>query len=85
MAGFIYGLCALTAFLCTFLLWRTYFRIRYKVLLWSGVCFTGLALSNILLVIDKLLLPAIDLSPLRHLVTLASMLVLLYGLIWDME
>jgi hypothetical protein len=86
MVGIIYGLCALTALLCAWLLLVAYARQRYRLLLWSGLCFSGLALNNLLLVIDKLVLPpTIDLSLWRTGIALIAMAVLLYGLIWDTE
>ena len=85
MAGIIYGLCALTAFLCAWLLLKAYQGSKYRLLLWGGLCFAGLTLSNGLLVVDKLVLPLIDLSVWRYILTLISMLILLYGLIWDKE
>ncbi len=85
MAHFVYGLCALTALMCAFLLLRAYGRQRYRLLLWSGLCFSILALNNFLLVVDKLILPAEDLSLLRTGTALIAMMVLLYGLIWDAE
>lgn len=85
MAAFIYTLCALTAFLCAFLLLRGYLRTRYRLLLWSGLCFSGLFANNALLVLDRLFLPERDLSLLRVLVALAAMMPLLYGLIWEEE
>ena len=51
----------------------------------AGLCFVGLTATNTLLVLDKIVWPAVDLSPLRHSVTLVAMLVLLYGLIWNAE
>jgi hypothetical protein len=71
--------------LCAALLLRAYRRSGYRLLLWSGLCFSGLTLNNVLLVADKIFLPDVDLSVWRLLVALASMLVLLYGLIWDAE
>ena len=85
MAGTIYALCALTAALCAVLLLQSYAQGRYRLLLWSGLCFVGLTLNNLLLVVDKLVIPQIDLSTGRTAVALASMCVLLYGLIWDAE
>ena len=85
MAPIIYLLCALTALTCTFLLIRSYLRGRYPLLLWSGLCFAGLTLNNVLLVIDKVVLPSADLSEWRVLVSLLAMAVLLYGLIWEAE
>ena len=85
MADVIYGLCALTAFLCAWLLLKAYHQSKNRLLLWGGLCFAGLTLSNILLVVDKLVLPEVDLSIWRHLLTLSALLILLYGLIWDTE
>ena len=85
MAAVIYSLCALTAGLCTYLLLKAYRRGKYRLLFWSGICFAGLTLNNLLLVADKLVLPLVDLSVLRTSVALLAMGVLLYGLIWDVE
>lgn len=86
MAGLFYTLCTLTALFCAGLLLRAYFRSRYKLLLWGGLCFLGLTLNNALLVVDKLLLPNdVSLFTLRLVVALAAMMVLLYGIIWDAE
>lgn len=85
MAGIIYGLCALTASLCAWLLLKAYSRRKYRLLLWGGLCFVGLTMSNVFLVIDKLIVQEVDLSVVRHLLTLSSLLILLYGLILDTE
>jgi Family of unknown function (DUF5985) len=85
VAGIIYALCALTAALCAGLLLQSYGRSRYRLLLWSGLCFAGLTINNMLLVLDKVVLPHIDLSPWRSAVALIAMSILLYGLIWDAE
>jgi hypothetical protein len=85
MAAIIYLLCALTALTCTYLLIRAYSRGRYKLLLWSGLCFAGLTINNLVLVLDKLVLTSVDLSIWRTSVALVAMAVLLYGLIWDAE
>ena len=85
MAGISYTLCALTALLCAVLLLRAYLASRYRLLLWSGLCFAGLTLNNLILVIDKLVLTGGDLSIWRTSVALIAMAVLLYGLIWDAE
>ena len=51
----------------------------------SGLCFVGLTLNNLLLVLDKVVLPDVDLSLWRLSVALIAMTILLYGLIWDRE
>lgn len=85
MSGLIYGLCALTALLCAWLLLQSWRRSRYKLLLWSGLCFVGLTVSNLLLVADKLIFQTVDLLPLRLATGLIALMLLLYGLIWDAE
>jgi uncharacterized membrane protein len=85
MAAVIYFLCAATALICTVLLLRAYRQGGYRLLFWSGLCFAGLTANNLLLVIDKLVVPDIDLSTLRAAVALLAMAVLLYGLIWRTE
>ena len=85
MAALIYGLCALSALLCTVLLLQAFRRSGYRLLLWSGLCFTGLTLNNLLVILDRIVLPDIDLAVWRTSVALVAMAVLLYGLIWDAE
>jgi hypothetical protein len=84
MAGIIYGLCALTALLCAVLLLLAYRRSGYRLLMWSGLCFVGLTINNILLVIDKLVTPPdVSLASMRSVVAMVSLSLLLFGLIWD--
>lgn len=81
MASIVYGLCALTALACAVLLLRAYRASQSPILRWSGLCFCGLMASNVILVIDKLVVPTIDLLPVRLATTLLSMGLLLYGLV----
>lgn len=83
MTTAIYLLCVLTSAACALLLLRGYARSRVPLLLWSGLCFTGLALNNVLLVIDTRVVPTIDLSVWRTLPALLGIGCLLYGLVWD--
>ena len=85
MAAAIYVMCALTCAACAVLLARAYLANGQRLLFWSALCFTGLTLNNILLVIDKEVLAQLDLSTLRLLTALVSMLLLLFGLIWEEE
>lgn len=82
MIHLIYILCAVTSFACAGLLLRGYLRTRVRLLLWSAICFAGLALNNALLVLDAHA-PLTDLSQWRTLPALAGVTVLVYGLIWD--
>jgi hypothetical protein len=83
MAELIYALCAATSTACALLLLNGYRRSRTKLLLWSGLCFVGLALNNCVLFVDLVVVPSLDLSLLRGGVALASMMVLLFGLVLD--
>ena len=83
MAAVIYSLCALTSLTCAFLLLRSYRVSKSRLLLWSGVCFAGLTANNVLLVLDKIVFPMIDLSLCRRIVALGALLALLYGLVYD--
>ncbi len=86
MAELVYLLCALTSFACAALLIRSYFKARTGLLLWSSMCFAGLAANNTLLFVDLALIgPEIDLAIPRAMIALCSMLVLLYGLIWEVQ
>lgn len=83
MALLIYFLCTLTSLMCAWMLLKRYFYIKLKILLWSGLCFTGLFISNIFLMIDALTGPGIDLSTVRLMIGLISLVFLLFGLIWE--
>jgi len=86
MAALIYGLCALAALACATLLALAYRRGGYRLLLWSALCFAGLTANNLLLVIDKVILPtSVDLAIPRSATALLSVSVLIFGLIWDAE
>lgn len=79
----VYLLCALTSVLCAGLLIRSYRANRSKLLLWSTLCFSGLALNNILLVFDRVLVPGHDLQMWRSISALIAFTTLVIGLIWE--
>jgi hypothetical protein len=84
MANFVYLLCFLTSVACAWLLIRSYLRTRTKLLLWSSLCFAGLAVNNALLFIDLAILSTdVDLSVYRAITALVSLLILIVGLIWN--
>ena len=85
MATIIYALCSLLSLGIAGLLWHSHAKTRSRVLYWSALCFSGLTLNNILLVADKLLFPGQDLSVPRLVIALASLSLLLYGLIYEDE
>ena len=81
----VYLLCVVTSTACTVLLARSYARTRLRLLLWSAICFGLLAANNLVVVVDMLLLPELDLRLLRHAFALAAIMVLLFGFIWEGE
>ena len=85
MAPVVYSLCFLASVLCAALLLRSYARTSVRLLFWSGLCFVGLALNNGLLVIDRLVVPDVDLSTWRLVPSVVGFAALLVGLIWEGE
>jgi hypothetical protein len=86
MAGAVYILGTLVALCCAILLLRGYARGRQRLLLWSGLCFFGLAISNFLVFLDLVVYPTqVDLYPLRLATAAIAMLLLLFGMIWEAE
>lgn len=83
LATAVYVVCAATSILCAALLIRSYAAGRVRLLLWSALCFVGLAVNNILLVVDEKVVPDIDLQVLRDVSGLVAVGILLFGLIWE--
>lgn len=83
MAELVYVLCAATSIACAVLLLRKYRRTRTRLLFWSGLCFVGLALNNVALLVDLVIMPSADLSLVRSGTALIAMLILLFGLVWE--
>jgi hypothetical protein len=83
MAETVYLLCALTSITCAVLLVRGYAASRSRLLLWSGICFVGLAANNVLLVVDLLVVPSVDLGLWRTVAAFIGLASLVFGLVWD--
>ena len=79
MAIAVFALCALTSLACALLLLRAYAADKARLLLWTALCFCGLALNNVLLFFDVLL--AWDVMAWRKLPALVGVVLLLHGLI----
>jgi hypothetical protein len=80
----IYILCALTSILCAVLLYRGYRANRTRLLFWASLAFLLLAVDNVVLYIDLVILPVLpDLFWYRTAVALAGMLLLVFGLVWE--
>jgi hydrogenase/urease accessory protein HupE len=81
MGQIVYFLCAITSLGCTVLLINRYRKARIGLLFWSAVAFLAFTITNILLFIDLVLVPNMDLSVIRNVITLGGVLVMVYGLI----
>jgi hypothetical protein len=81
----VYFLCFASSGLCAYLLVTAFRRRREKLLLWSALCFCLLAINNLLVFLDIVILPNVDLTPWRALTALAAVTILLYGFIWEVE
>lgn len=84
-AVIIYVVCLVASVVCAALLARSFHRYRSRILLWSSVSFTLLALNNLMMVLDLLVFPEIDLSVIRTCCSLAAACTLIYGFIWELS
>jgi hypothetical protein len=81
----IYVLCMAASAVCAVLLAQAYVRTRSRLLLWTAVSFSLMALNNLFLVLDMLVFQKVDLWPLRAITFHAALLVLLYGFVWEAD
>src|SRR4051812_31105551 len=85
MAETIYLLCTVTSLSCALLLFRSYWRKRSSLLLWTLLCFIGLAINNALLFTDMVVFPNMDLSVARIVPAFLGLAALIYGLITEVS
>jgi hypothetical protein len=85
LAAPVYLLCLLTSAACGWLLVRGYRKNRTALLLWAAISFVLLAVNNLLVVVDILALPSVDLLLVRKFAILAAVSTLLFGFIWEVD
>jgi hypothetical protein len=85
LPGLVYILCFATCTACATLVTRAWVRTRTQLLMWTAVSLVFLALNNLLVIADLLLLPDLDLSIWRHFAALAAGATLVVGFIWEAE
>jgi hypothetical protein len=85
LEGGVYLLCAATALISGGLLFRGFRRSATRLLLWCSLFFLALALENLILFYDLIIVPDIDLFAVRTSVALVGVILLLVGLIWDVR
>jgi hypothetical protein len=78
----VYLLCFLTSATCAWLLMRSYVRTRSQMLFWSGLCFILLALNNLIVILDLLVVQGVDLGLYRLAASLAAICLLIFGFVW---
>jgi hypothetical protein len=83
MPGMVYLLCAGTCLLCAVLLFRGYARTGVRLLFWSGLCFAGLMVDNLLLYVDVIVVPDLSLAIWRKIPGLIALMLLIFGLVWE--
>jgi len=81
----VYILTCITTLLCAVMLLRGYARVRRRLLLWSGLCFVGLTVTNVFKVLDLLIFLHTDLYTYRLGSAVIAMGLLVYGLIWESQ
>ena len=85
MAELVFVLCAITSTTCAVLLTRSFWSTHNRLLLWTALCFVGLAANNLLLVVDLVLVTDVDLSTVRIVPAVAGFALLVYGLVTETE
>ena len=79
----LYVLALLTSALCALLLLRGWWRFRQRMLFWSAVCFVFLSFNNVLLILDLLVFPRVDLRLWRLVTALAGVISILCAFILE--
>jgi hypothetical protein len=82
MPGLVYILCAVTSLGSAVLLLRGAWSRGGGLMFWSSMCFFAMALNNVLLYINFIVLPDVDLLLASRLATVLGIVLLNIGLIW---
>lgn len=83
MATAVYALCGLTAIACVALLLRSYAASREPLLLGASLCFAGLAINNIVLFVDKVVVTDTSLATWRTVPQFAGLAAFALTLVWQ--
>ena len=85
LATIVYVLCFFTSAACAWMLARSYSRNGTSLLLWSSISFALLASNNLVLVLDLVVWPGLDLRLARLLLSLAAVVSPIWGFVWEVE
>lgn len=83
MGAAVYILGTLTSLACALSLLKGFANTRMRLLLWSGLCFAGLSVSNFITFVDLVVVPSESFYFWRLLSAAVAISLLLCGLIWD--
>jgi hypothetical protein len=83
MVELTYALNTLVSIACAVMLARGWRRSGSRLLLLSAACFALLTLNNVMIIIDVMVVPDVDLGVVRAASALAGFSVLLFGMIWE--
>lgn len=81
----VYLLCFATSTACAWLLGRNYRRTGARLLMWSALCFVLLAVNNLFVILDLLVIESVSFQIPRLFLSLGAVGILLFGFIWDIE
>ncbi|HVG53012.1 MAG TPA: DUF5985 family protein [Vicinamibacterales bacterium] len=79
----IFLACGATSLVVAAMLLRQYLRVRSRLLLWSVICFVGLAANNVLVYVDMVMFTGVDLSLYRAVAGTIAVAIMVYGLVWE--
>ena len=85
MSAVVFTLSLVTSIICAGLLFRQFAHTKMRLLFWSALCFSALAVNNLFVLLDIVLLPEIDLLGWRQFFSLLAICILLYAFIWEAE
>ena len=87
MAELVYSVSSLLSIACAIMLFRAYRATPSHLLLWSSACFGMLAINNVILFIDVIIVPEVDFNGvlLRSTAGAIAGSLLLFGLIWELS
>lgn len=83
MAAAVFVLCALASVGCAVLLWRGWIASQARLLFWAALSFVLLAVNNLMLVVDEVLVRDRDLGWTRDTASFGAVAVMLVGLVWQ--
>ncbi|MEP6548564.1 MAG: DUF5985 family protein [Gammaproteobacteria bacterium] len=81
----MYALCAVISVACAAFTLQQCVASGSRLLMWATLCFIGLAVNNVLIYLDDILLPSDGFFLWRACAALAGMTAFICGLIWDWQ